>query len=531
MIARNNTYTPVTLSLADLLGEAYMEAVCDAGAALSGSDPSTLLPLATQPVELFPEDFQRALRKRLPHVGSNAIGTRSLSTAAGAGSAAFNAAASLKAAPLSASGYFRVGEDGRLYLTAKSEHYQASLGHAFPGFELVRLAERLGIPNPTHNNTRGHATRLLELELVRIANGLKPGDGAGLGSILASKDARVLNRVLNLSTGSLAAEAALKMVLARFYRAEAGGPPPAHGGATPVILVLGDDHGNLQGNYHGTTILTQMMRGMWPGLADTMHENGLLTIRALRPNRKEDVDKAFVECMRPPYRIAGFFHEIVMMNYGARLLDRDYLEHAYRLCHEHNVPIVDDEIQTGLWSPELLMYREYGLKPTAVAVGKGFPGGQCAASRVLFSATLDSMAQFGALVTNGQEDLSSLAYLVAIRWAEANGRKITEVGDYFESRLNDLAQKHRDAILGIEGSRHLSGIAFSTLEGSKSFVAELNAMGIDISVQAYKENCPPVVLTKLPLIVDEAFVDFLIDRMFTAMKRVHIRKLAGAGQN
>jgi len=31
------------------------------------------------------------------------------------------------------------------------------------------------VTNVTHNNTRGHITRLLEEELVRTANGLKAG--------------------------------------------------------------------------------------------------------------------------------------------------------------------------------------------------------------------------------------------------------------------------------------------------------------------------------------------------------------------
>ena len=60
---------------------------------------------------------------------------------------------------------FRVGEDGRLWLISKSEHYHVPLGHGFPGYALLDRARRLGIPNATHNNTRGRITRLLEEEL------------------------------------------------------------------------------------------------------------------------------------------------------------------------------------------------------------------------------------------------------------------------------------------------------------------------------------------------------------------------------
>ena len=61
-------------------------------------------------------------------------------------------------------------------------------------------------------------------------------------------------------------EAALKLVLARFYRFENGHEAPAYEGRIPVILVIGDYEGGTGANYHGTTALTQVMRGLWPEL-------------------------------------------------------------------------------------------------------------------------------------------------------------------------------------------------------------------------------------------------------------------------
>ena len=49
---------------------------------------------------------------------------------------------------------------------ASLPHYHAALGHDFPGYRLLQIAGRLGVCNATHNNTRGHMTRLLERELV-----------------------------------------------------------------------------------------------------------------------------------------------------------------------------------------------------------------------------------------------------------------------------------------------------------------------------------------------------------------------------
>jgi hypothetical protein len=71
----------------------------------------------------------------------------------------------------------------------------------------------MGIPNATHNNTRGYITRLLERELIRTVNGIGKGDSAALEAVLGSGERHVLNRVVNIMTGSLAVEAGIKMML------------------------------------------------------------------------------------------------------------------------------------------------------------------------------------------------------------------------------------------------------------------------------------------------------------------------------
>lgn len=505
------------ISLQDLAGKDYIDAVCRAGAFLRESSVAALREIARRKVDFLPLEFQRRLSARLEQVGTVCT-SPAPKTSGGATSLEFESHSHSEQAPLSAWGYFRIGENGRLYLTSKSEHYHAPLGHGFPGYALIRHAQALGIPNATHNNTRGHITRLLEQEMVRAASGISRGDGTTLARTLRSRATTVLNRVLNLETGSLAAEAALKMILARFYRSEAGGLAPKYAGRKPVVVVLGDDEGGLEANYHGTTLLTQVMRGMWPEMAGILEKSGLFTVRAVRPNNLNDLEEVFARWERPPYKIAGFFHELVLMNYGAVRLSKGFIRRAYALCRKHDVPTVCDEIQSCVWSPELYLYREYGVKPTFVVVGKGFPGGEYPASRVLFSAAMDSLPQFGALVTNGQEELASLAYLITMRWVEANRERIKKVGAYYEERLQDLASGHSSVLTAIEGRRHLAGVFFYDVEAAKRFAKILNGGGLDISVQTYKKGCPPCALTKLPLIAGPDVVDFVVGRMEQALE-------------
>lgn len=510
-------FTSVACSLVDLIGADLCAAACRARSLLTGANVADLERLASEKVDFWPEARRKRLRELLRRTGELVV-TPLASSADGANTGAFQAATVKDRAPLSGMGYYRIGEDGRLYITTKSEHYHTLLGHDFPGYRLLDHARALGIPNATHNNTRGAITRQLEEELIRAANGLAPGDD--LKKVLSSNDPTVLNRVLNLQTGSMAVEAALKLALAQFYRFEAAGAEPVYHGRVPVIVVIGDDDGTVAGNYHGTTLSTQILRGLWPDLQARLEQSRALRIVAVRPNSVADLDRVFREFETPPCKIAAFCHEIVMMNYGARRLTVDFLQHAHRLCAEHKVPTIVDEIQSCMWYQNFFLFRQYGLRPSILVLGKGASGGEYSASRILVSAPFDNLPQFGSLVTNGQQELASLAYLVTMRWTAANGAAIAEAGRRIQDGGRQLAREFPSLLTRVEGQGHLMGLEFVDMPRGRRFIAKINSMGFDISVQSYKPNCPPVALAKLPTIVDDEMIDFMIERFREALTQV-----------
>jgi len=519
----------ITLSLADLTGNEYVEAICRSKAFVENRDINEFLEIAREKIEFFPDYFSTRIDELIDYVGKQVLKDE-FKSSSGAGTNAFNKATKTGMAPLSALGVIRIGENGKAYLAAKSEHYHAPLGHSFPGYKLLENARRLGIPNATHNNTRGHITRLLETELIRVANGLKKGDNEGLDRMLRSTDPLVLNRVINLETGSLAVEAALKMMLARFYRLDGSFPKPVYAGKTPVFLVIADNDGGKDANYHGTTVLTQLLRGMWPDLYTALETTKLFNIQQVRINDVEDFIDKTDHFDSGEFKIAGFFHEIILMNYGGIKIDRNYLEAAYKICLNKDIPVIVDEIQSCLWSPELFMYKEYGLRPGFVSIGKGSPGGEYPASRLLMNASMDNLNLFGALVTNGQEELASLSYLITMAFAEANREYTKKIGDYYESRIRGLGKKYSDLIIDVEGSRHLTTIFFESVEKTVAFASSLNSRCIDISAHTYKPNCPPSALTKIPLISTYRMVDYIISNMEESLEQIkhetveHIQK-------
>lgn len=510
----------ISKSLRDLLGSEYIDAVCEAQAFLSGREIAELKGIADEKVEFFPEEFQKRIDELLDKVGEKVSRDFSVSSA-GAGTESFKNAQNDNMSPLSGLGFLRIGEDGRLYLAGKSEHYHASLGHHFPGYQLLEKARSIGICNVTHNNTRGHITRLLERELIRIANGIARGDEAKLEEIINSDSGEVLNRVINLETGSLAVEASLKMMLARFYRLDNTYDAPEYSGKVPVFLVMADNKGGRQANYHGTTVLTQILRGMWPELSDSLEENNQYLVRSVSINDINHFNELINEYDNGKYKIAGFFHELVLMNYGGIRLEEDFVQAAHKVCKERDIPVTVDEIQSCMWSPELFMFKEYGLMPAFVSVGKGFPGGQYPASKILTNAKMDSLNQFGALVTNGQEELASLAYLITMEFAQINAEDTRKVGKYYRSEAEKLAGDYAQFIDKVEGDAHMTTLFFKSADKTVEFTTHLNKeCCIDISAQTYKADCPPAALTKLPLISSEKTVDFVIGKMREALDKL-----------
>jgi acetylornithine/succinyldiaminopimelate/putrescine aminotransferase len=100
----------------------------------------------------------------------------------------------------------------------------------------------------------------------------------------------------------------------------------------------------------------------------------------------------------------------------------------------------------------------------------------------------------------------------------ANGAEMERTGRYYHENLGRLAARFSDLCDGIAGDGLMSALSFRKMEQADAFCKYLNnTLCVDASAQTYKIGCPPVVLTKLPLIVSETMVDQLLQRMEQAL--------------
>ena len=508
----------ISRSLEDLLGQAYMAHIQETAEVLHNMDHNTAKALATEKVDFFSPAYVESCDALMRKTGQQVVQPFE-DALVGAPTESFRKATHINAAPLGGLGCVRVGQDGKAYLAAKSEHYHIPLGHCFPGYALITKARKLGILNATHNNTRGYITRLMEQKIIMDANGIT-APGQELDAVLASKEPKVLNRLISLETGSLAVEAALKMMLARFYRLDKTFPSPQFDGKTPVFLVMQDNDGGVEANYHGTTIYAQCLRGMWPEFRAKCEEAGLFKVVGVKYNDTADFEAKIKQYNDGNFKTAGFLHEIILMNYGGIRLTKEYLQTVYALCKKYDTPTLADEIQSCMWYKGMFLFREYGINPDFVIIGKGFPGGEYPASKVITTYEMDSLNQFGALVTNGQEELASLAYLITMEFVRENGEDIEKAGAAIDAMLADLAAAYPNSIEKIEGLGHLAAVHFRTVDDAAKFAKLVNGMCVDVSAQLYKANCPPAVLMKLPLVVTDATLVFIKETFAKALAQM-----------
>lgn len=368
-------------------------------------------------------------------------------------------------------GPFYITEQRKLFLDCTSGHYQMVWGYNPP--ELVSAAQQAtqaGIVWDNHSNIPQAPVKRLAQRLTEIC--------APLDTVL-----------LGTCTGSVACAAALKMQLVRFER--------LHGRQEVPVLVV------MNGNYHGTDMVAQHMRGMWPQYVTH------LEIATVEPNDAAQLEATFARYGR---RVAAFWAEPIMMNREAILLQPSYLQLARKLCDQADAAMCIDEIQTGFWQGEIFMYRTMGIVPDMVIAGKGMTAGFHPLSGVVYKRKYDCLEQYDAISTNGQAGLASLVSLCNIQLIQERSDAIAAAGRRHEANIADLARKHPNVLLESRGQRHMSALKFRDRRRALAFHKLCLHNGLWLRAHAYHEG-HSTVLSKLILSADDKMCDFLAGRL------------------
>ncbi|MBN1509745.1 MAG: aminotransferase class III-fold pyridoxal phosphate-dependent enzyme [Sedimentisphaerales bacterium] len=395
---------------------------------------------------------------------------------------------------LAGKGLFYITEQGRLFLDCTAGHYQMSWGYEHPVLtQVIRDGLAAGIVPDNHSNIPQWPVKRLAQKLIEVANPNCPELRKGDFSKVMDSKTRLNTVLLGIATGSVACEAALKIML--MYHERMKRP-------RPVVFVV------LDGNYHGTGFFSQHLRGMWGSYIRNMK------VVAVQPNDGKELEKVF---RRYGERIAGFWAEPVMMNREAILVQTEYLQLARRLTHGVGALMAVDEIQTGFWTPDVFLYRQYGITPDIVIAGKGMSAGLHPLSAILYRRELDMLAQYDAISTNGNAALAALAALANIELLQRHGSQINEAQGYYYAKLRELAAQFPERIAAVHGNRLMTGLKFRKVEDALAFHKRCVESGLWLRVHAYHAG-HSTILCKFALCLEPAVVDEFIRRLRTLLE-------------
>jgi acetylornithine/succinyldiaminopimelate/putrescine aminotransferase len=390
---------------------------------------------------------------------------------------------------LAGKGLFYITEQGRLFLDCTAGHYQMSWGYDHPVLtRVIRDGLAAGIVPDNHSNIPQWPVKRLAQKLIEAANPDCPELQAGDFSKIMESKTRLNTVLLGIATGSIACEAALKIMLMHHERMKRPRPP--------VFVVL-------DGNYHGTGFFSQNLRGMWTSYIRNMK------VVAVQPNDGKELEKVF---KRYGERIAGFWAEPIMMNREAILVQTEYLQLARKLTQAVGALMAVDEIQTGFWTPDLFTYRRYGITPDIVIVGKGMSAGLHPLSSIIYRRELDMLAQYDAISTNGNAALAALAALANIELLQKQGGWINETQEYYHTELCELATEFSERIAAVHGNGSMTGLKFRRVEDALAFHKQCVESGLWLRVHAYHAG-HSTILCKFALCLEPAVVDEFVRRL------------------
>jgi adenosylmethionine-8-amino-7-oxononanoate aminotransferase len=390
---------------------------------------------------------------------------------------------------LAGRGAFYISEKGKLYLDGTAGHYQVTWGYNHPVLtDIVRQGLDNGIVSDNHSNIPQWPVKRLARSLIQTANQDMPELRSGDFSKILTADDRLNTVLIGLATGSVACESALKIMLMQHERLKKAGPP--------VVVVL-------RGNYHGTGVAMQYLRDMWPTMIKGFDVVGV------EPNDLDQLEAVFAMYGE---RIAGFWAEPIMMNREALTVEPTYLQLARERTAQVGALMIIDEIQTGFWTPEVFMYRQFGITPDIVIVGKGMTAGFHPLSAIIYRRPLDMLAQYDAISTNGNAALAALIALANMTLTAQNAERINRVQTRLFDKLKTLAKEFPDRIAAIHGCPAMAGLKFHSREDALSFHRHCVDNGLWLRAHAYHEG-HSTVLMKFALCVDAPIVDEYIKRL------------------
>ena len=219
---------------------------------------------------------------------------------------------------------------------------------------------------------------------------------------------------------------------------------------------------------------------------------------------------------------AAFLVEPIQGEAGIIVPPTGYLAECARLCREHNVLLLADEVQSGLGRAGKLLACDYeNVKPDGLMLGKALGGGLLPVSAFLARRDVmdvfqpgDHGSTFGGNPLGARVGLESINLLMEEKLWERSA----QLGDYFMGRLRAL---NSPLIREVRGKGLLIGV---DIDPSYATARQVCQRLLDYGILT-KDTHHSVVRFAPPLIIQKAELDWALEQIQTLLSEIENAKL------
>ena len=251
-------------------------------------------------------------------------------------------------------------------------------------------------------------------------------------SRLAKKLAEVsgLKRVFFANSGAEANEGAIKT--ARKYSHDKYGKDRA----TVLTLV---------NSFHGRTISTLSATGQ-----EVFHQHFFPFTKGFDHTPANELRA--LETRLGQKDVCAIILEVVQGEGGVCSLDHEYLQGVQALCHQYDVLLIIDEVQTGIGrTGTMFAYQQFGLTPDIITLAKGLGGGLPIGAFVLGEKVQDTLGKSDHGSTFGANPVSCAgANAVLAKIDDAFLAEIKRKGEKLQKALAALPKVKSGLMIGVE---------------------------------------------------------------------------------
>jgi len=213
---------------------------------------------------------------------------------------------------------------------------------------------------------------------------------------------------------------------------------------------------------------------------------------------------------------AAILIEPIMGEGGVRVVPNEFLRALRRLCDEHGLLLVFDEVQTGIGrTGELFAYQRCGVTPDimalAKALGGGFPLGACLATSE--AAKGMTTGTHGSTFGGNPLAMAAASALLDVVLADGFLERVRRVSLVLKQKLAEIKDRYPTIIAELRGEGLLVGLRAAV--PSAELVDELRAE--KMITAAAGDN---VVRLLPPLIVSEEAAAEAVSRLERACARI-----------